>query len=76
MAVIIINFIIGLLYRFFSKFVRIGLKKKDLITPKKKNGEFNWRQKLERKVIKFFHTETWFVVGNIWKYLSIVLTVT
>ncbi|HHU53647.1 MAG TPA: hypothetical protein GXZ43_06205 [Clostridiaceae bacterium] len=76
MAVIIINFIIGLLYRFFSKFVRIGLKKKDLITPKKKNGEFNWRQKLERKVIKFFHTETWFFVGNILKYLSIVLTVT
>ena len=74
LVAILVNFAIGLLYRFFSKFVIIGLKKKNLIAPKKKNGEFTWRQKIERKVIRFFHTETWFFVGNILKYLSAVLS--
>lgn len=74
LVAILVNFAIGLLYRFFGKFVRIGLKKKNLIAPKKKNGEFTWRQKIERKVIRFFHTETWFFVGNILKYLSAVLS--
>ena len=62
LVAILVKFAIGLLYWFFSKFVRIGLKKKNLIAPKKKNGEFTWRQKIERKVIRFFHTETWFFV--------------
>ena len=75
LVAVLVNFAIGLLYRFFSKFVRIGLKKKNLVVPKKKNGEFNWRQKVERKVIKFFHTETWFFVGSIVKYLSIILSI-
>ena len=74
LVAILINFAIGLLYRFFGKFVRIGLKKKNLLIPKKKNGEFNWRQKIERKVIKFFHKEIWFFVGKILKYLSIILS--
>lgn len=71
---ILVNFAIGFLYRFSSKFVRLGLKKKNLITPKKKNGKFTWGQKVERKVIRFFHTETWFFVGNILKYLGITLS--
>ncbi len=74
LVAILVNFAIGVLYRLFSKFVRIGLKKKNLVVPKKKNGEFSWGQKIERKIIKFFHTETWFFVGNILKYLSIVLS--
>lgn len=74
LVAIIVNFAIGFLFRLFSKFVRIGLKKKNLIIPKKKNGEFTWRQKIERKVIRSFHTETWFFVGNILKYLSAVLS--
>ncbi len=72
---ILVNFAIGALYTFFCKFVRIGLQKKDLTAPKKKNGEFNLRQKIERGVIKFFYHETWFFVGKIVKYLSIVLSV-
>ena len=74
LVAVLVNFAIGALYRFFSKFVRIGLKKKNLVAPKKENGEFNWRQKLERKVIRFFHTETWFFVGSILKYFSIILS--
>ncbi len=73
LAAILVNFAIGVLYRFFGKFVRIGLKKKNLTDPKK-DGEFSWRQKLERKIIKFFHTETWFFVAKILKYLSIILS--
>lgn len=75
LVAILVNFAIGFLYRFTGKFVRIGLKKKDLLTPKKKNGEFNWRQQAERSVIRFFHTETWFLVGKILKYMSAALSV-
>lgn len=73
-VVVLVNFAIGILYRFFSKFVRIGLKKKNLTVPKKKDGEFNWRQKAERKIISFFHTETWFFVAKILKYLNLILS--
>ena len=74
LAVILINFGIGLLYSAFSKFVRVGLKKKNLTIPKG-NGDFDWKQKAERAVIKFFHNETWFYVGRILKYLNIILSV-
>ncbi len=74
LSAVLVNFAIGLLYGFFSKFVRIGLKKKDLVNPKSKTGEFNWKQKTERKIIKFFHNETWFFVGRILKWLSITLS--
>ncbi len=70
----IVNLAVGLLYVLLSKLVRIGLKKKDLVTPKGKSGNFNWAQKAERCVIRFFHTETWFFVGKILKYLSITLS--
>lgn len=72
LVAILVNFAIGVLYRFFGKFVRIGIKKKNLTDPK--NGKFNWRQRTERKIIKFFHTETWFFVAKILKYLSIILS--
>ena len=71
---VLVNFAIGMLYRLFSKFVRIGLKRKNLTTPKKKNGEFTWRQKTERKVISYFYTETWFFVGDILRKVSASLT--
>ncbi len=74
LAAILVNAAIGFVYVFFGKFVRIGLEKKDLVKPKMKNGEFNRRQKAERKVIRFFHTETWFFVGSIVKWLSITLS--
>ncbi len=70
----LVNFAIGLLYRLFGKFVRIGLKKKNLVDPKKKDGSFNWRQKAERAVIKFFHNETWFFVKRIVFWLSALLS--
>ena len=71
---VLVNFAIGILFVFLSKFVRIGMKKKNLVTPKKKDGEFTWGQKVGRAIIRFFHTETWFFVGNILKYLSSVLS--
>ena len=74
LVAILVNIAIGFVYGIFCKFVRIGLKKKNLVDPKKKNGEFNWRQAAERKIISFFHTETWFLVGNIVKFLSIALS--
>ena len=71
---ILVNFIIGLAYWLISKLVRIGLKKRNLVKPKK-NGKFTWSQKTERKIIRFFHTETWFFVGAIVKWLAIALSV-
>ena len=72
---VVINIAIGLAFWLLSKLVRIGLKKKDLTKGKKKNGDFTLFQKWERGVVKFFYTETWFYVGNILKWLNIVLSV-
>ena len=74
LVAILVNFAVGFLHGFLAKFVRIGLKKKDLVTPKKKNGEYSWAQKAERKIVKFFYTETWFFVASILKWISIVLS--
>ncbi len=71
---VVLNFLIGFVYVFLSKFVRIGLKRMNLVKPKKKTGEFTHRQKFQRKVIKFFHKETWYFVGNIAKAMSIILS--
>ncbi len=75
LAAIVLNFLIGVLYRLLGRFVRIGLQKKDLTTPAGKGQAFGWRQKAERAVIRFFHTETWFFVGTVLRYLSIALSV-
>lgn len=74
-AVILINFAIGAAFKFFVGFVRIGLKKKTLVYPRGTDGDFTSLQKVERKVIKFFNDEKWFLVAKALKFLSIVLTV-
>ncbi len=74
-AVIAVNFAIGFIFRILSKFVRIGLQKKNLVSPKKKNGDFTFLQKFERKIIRFFHNETWFFVKDILKYLNTALSI-
>ena len=74
-AVILTNVAIGFLYVLIGKFVRIGLKKHDLVHPKKKDGTYTFFQKLERKMIRFFYTETWFFVAKILKYVNIFLSV-
>ena len=73
LVTIMLNFGIGFLFWFIGRFVRIGYGKKDITKPNEK-GEFTFWQKFERKFIKFFHNETWFFVGKILKYLSILLS--
>lgn len=68
-SVMLINLAIGLLFRGLNSLVRIGLKKKDLAKPKKKNGTFSFAQKIERKVLKYFNHEKWFFAAIILKYL-------
>ncbi|MBO5869000.1 MAG: hypothetical protein J6Q54_08835, partial [Oscillospiraceae bacterium] len=70
---VLVNFLVGIVHLLVGKLVRIGLKKRDLVNPKR-NGKFSWSQKLERKVIKFFYTETWFFVASILKWISITLS--
>ncbi len=74
LAVSVINAAIGFLYVFLSKGVRIGLKKRDYVNPKKKNGEFSFGQKVVRKIISFFYNETWFFVAKLLKGLGILLS--
>ena len=74
LVAILANFCIGGIYVLLSKLVRIGLEKKNLTIGKKADGSFNWRQKAERAVIRFFHTETWFFVAVVLKYLNILLS--
>lgn len=71
---VLVNAAVGVLYIFFGRFVRLGLARKDLLHPKKKNGDFTWRQKAERRVIGYFHTEAWFIVARILGYLSATLS--
>lgn len=73
-AVLLINFGVGMLFKFFLKLVRIGLKKKDLVHPGKKDGTFTLRQRMERAVLRFFHKEKWFFAGTILKFLCITLS--
>lgn len=75
LVAVLANFGIGMLFYLLSKLVRAGMKKRDIVNPKKKDGTYSWSQKLERKVIRFFHNETWFFVGSIAKYLGIALSV-
>ena len=60
-AVMLINLIIGLIFKLLLNLVRIGLKKKDLVTPRGKDGEYTLFQKLERKILEFFNNETGFL---------------
>ncbi len=74
LTAMLVNAAIGVVYVLFSKFVRIGLKKKNLVSPAGKDGEFSWVQNVERKVIRFFHSETWFFVARILKWLNSLLS--
>ncbi len=71
-AVMVINLIIGLLFKMLLGLVRIGLKKKDLTKPKK-DGEYSLTQKAERKILKYFNDEKWFFAGTILKFLCLAL---
>ena len=71
---IFVNALIGFVYLLLQKLVRAGLKKKNLVMPAKKDGGFNWKQKAERAVIRFFHNETWFLVGRILKCFNLFLS--
>ncbi len=73
LVAIIINALIGFLYVFLSKLVRIGLQKKDLKNPKK-SGEYTFFQKAERAIIKFFNSQVWFFVGRLFKWLFATLS--
>lgn len=74
LAIFAINFLIGGLFWLLSRPVRLGLKKKNLLIPKKKDGTFSWAQKAERAVLRFFHTETWFFVARILKWFAALLS--
>ena len=73
-SVMAINLGIGLLYRLVLRLVRIGLKKRDLVNPKKKDGSFSWSQKMERAVLKFFYKEKWFFAARILLFLCLTLS--
>ena len=70
---ILVNVAIGVVFLLLTRFTRIGMKK-SLLKPKKKQ-KFSLGQRVETKVITFFHKEIWFFVGRIVKYLSIALSV-
>ncbi len=69
-----VNLAIGVLYMFFNGLVSLGLEKKDLKKPKGKDGSYTLGQRIERSVIKFFFTETWFLVGRVFKWLAFGLS--
>ncbi|MBO4653439.1 MAG: hypothetical protein J5649_09020 [Lachnospiraceae bacterium] len=73
-AAVIINGVIGLLFRWLASPVRAGTRKLNLVVPKKKDGTFSLFQRIERRVIRYFYSETWFFVGKIIKYLCFILT--
>ena len=75
-AAIAANLFIGLAYRFIQRFIRIGLKKKKISVPAKKNGEFSLLQRIERSVLFFFNREFFFFVGRVIKGIALGLTIT
>lgn len=74
-SVMALNLGIGLLYRLILHLVRIGLKKRDLVNPRKKDGSFSWSQKIERAVLNFFYKEKWFFAARILLFLCLTLSV-
>lgn len=73
-SVMALNLGIGLLYRLILRLVRIGLKKRDLVKPGKKDGSFSWPQKIERAVLNFFYKEKWFFAARILLFLCLTLS--
>ncbi len=72
---VLINIAIGVLYIAVGMLVRIGMTKYELRIPKGNGRDFTKGQKRAQSIIKFFHTEVWFLVGRILKWLGIVLSV-
>ena len=73
-GVIALNFAIGALFKFSLGFVRIGLKKKNIVKPQGENDEYTFTQKVERAVLNFFHAEKWFFAAKILLFLCITLS--
>ena len=71
---LLVNFAIGMLYWLACRVIRAALCKSSLVEPAKKDGEFSFAQKLERRAVAFFHQEVFFFVGKILRYLSIALS--
>ena len=73
---VLVNIAIGFGYVFFSKFVRIGMGKKEKSKPKNEDEKSDKKQKLGTKIINFFYAEAeaWSLVGRIIKWLSILLS--
>lgn len=67
LSAITINIAVGFGYRVLQHFVRIGLKKKNLVEPAKKDGQFSFAQKIERKILFFFNRELFFLIGKVIK---------
>ena len=74
LVAVIVNAAIGFLFLGIQSLGHIGLKKKNLTEPGKKDGTFTLRQKLERRVLRYFHTETWFFVARILKWFTGLLS--
>ncbi len=71
----LLNLAIGLLFRLLASLLGIGLSKRDLATPRGVDGVYTFLQKMERKILKYFHHEKWYFAGRILKYLSISLII-
>lgn len=74
LTAIILNFIIGAVFLFLLRFVRIRLRKKSFAKPEK-GEEFSLSQRIGRAVIKFFYKESWFMVGRFIRTIAAVLSV-
>lgn len=73
-AVILLNAGIGFLFKLLLKLVRIGLKKKELVKPKGKDGAYTRLQEAERAVLRFFHNEKWFFAARMLAFVCIALS--
>ena len=72
---ILLNVGVGLLYLVVQNLARIGLKKKDLSKPGKKNGTFTRFQALERYLIGRINNETGKLAARILKAFNIAISV-
>ena len=75
LSAIAINIAVGFGYRILQYFVRIGLKKKNLAKPSKKDGSFSLAQRVERKILFFFNRELFYLIGKVIKGIAWGLTV-
>lgn len=74
LVALFLNCAIGTGFLLLQLLCHIGLKKKNLVTPKNEKG-FSLLQRAEKAVLHFFHNETWFYVARILKHFNVILTV-